>query len=279
MRHSDPQGEIVTIANQPEAYALVTGASSGIGEALARQLAAAGWRLLLTARSATKLAALGRELATPGGGCRTIAADLSNAEGVAAVLAYIEREGLMVELLVNNAGVGAAGEFAALPAGRQRQMLELNIQSLVALTHACLQPMRRRGRGMVVNIASVAGLQPVPYMAAYAASKAFVLSFSLALWAENRPCGVHVMAVCPGSTETAFFAAAGMRGGAPGAQSPEAVAQETLAAMAARRRLVITGGRNRVLAALVHWLPPAWVLAMAARFASSRVAAGVPPRP
>lgn len=274
MRHSSPQGRIVTIKNQHQGYALVTGASSGIGEALARRLAAAGWRLLLTARSEAKLAALARELAPSDGACRTITADLSNPQGVAAALAGLEREGLEVDLLVNNAGVGVAGEFAALDAARQRQMLELNIQSLVALTHACLQPMRRRGRGMIVNIASVAGLQPVPYMAAYAASKAFVLSFSLALWAENRRRGVHVMAVCPGTTETAFFAAAGMRRGGPGAQTPDAVARETLAAMAARRRLVITGGRNRAMAALVHWLPPAWVLAAAARFASSRLAAG-----
>lgn len=257
-------------------YALVTGASSGIGEALARKLASAGWPLLLTARSEAKLGALAQELSSRGGDCRTIVADLGQPQGLAAVRAYLERaaeQSLEVDLLVNNAGVGAAGDFAALDAARQRNMLELDIQALVALTHACLGPMRHRGRGMIVNIASTAGLQPVPYMAAYAASKAFVLSFSLALWEENRHRGVHVMAVCPGTTKTGFFAAAGMRGGGPGAQTPEAVAREAMAAMAARRRVVITGARNRAMARMARWLPPGLVLAAAARFAASRLRA------
>lgn len=263
---------------RPDGLALVTGASSGIGEAFARRLAADGWPLLLVARSQAKLQALAAEFIAAGGDCRVLAADLSRPGGVAAVQAFLAAGHLEVGLLINNAGVGAAGEFGELDLGRQQAMLELNVQSLAALTHACLGPMRRRGRGVIVNVTSIAGFLPVPYTAVYAASKAFVLSFSLALWAENRRHGVLVTAVAPGSTGTAFFASAGMTDAGPGAQSPQAVVAEAMAAVAARRRLVITGGNNRRMVRLLRWLPQRWVLAAATRFGAARClpAAGAP---
>lgn len=263
---------------RPDGLALVTGASSGIGEAFARRLAADGWPLLLVARSQAKLQALAAEFIAAGGDCRVLAADLSRPGGVTAVQALLAAERLDVGLLINNAGVGAAGDFGDLDLGRQQAMLELNVQSLVALTHACLGPMRRRGRGVIINVASVAGFLPVPYTAVYAASKAFVLSFALALWAENRRHGVLVTAVAPGSTGTAFFATAGMTDAGLGAQSPQAVVAEAMAAVAARRRLVITGRNNRRLVRLLRWLPRRWVLAAAARFGAARClpAAGAP---
>lgn len=259
-------------AAPPGAYALVTGASSGIGAAFARALSARGADLLLTARSAERLAALASELDAAGRPCRTFPADLSTADGVAQLLAWLAAERLPVELLVNNAGVGAAGEFAALDAARQNAMLALNIQALTALSHACLGAMLSRRRGAIVNVASAAAFQPVPYLAAYAASKAYVLSLSLALWEEARRGGVHVMAVCPGTTRTAFFATAGMTGGGPYVQTPEQVVAEALAGLARRRPLVITGGANRAMVAAGRWLPRRWLVAAAARLARARVA-------
>ncbi len=254
-------------------WALVTGASSGIGAALARQLAAAGWSVVLTARSADRLEALATEVSALGRACRVFVADLSATSGVEALLAFVAAEGLALELLVNNAGVGAGGDFATLAGPRQCAMLGLNVDALTRLTHACLGPMRARGHGAIINVASVAAFQPVPFMAAYAASKAYVLSLSLALWEENRGHGVHVMAVCPGSTDTGFFAAAEMSGGGPYQQTPEQVAAETMAALARRRPLVVTGGGNRAMVAAGRFLPRRWMLAAAARFARPRMRA------
>src|SRR5436190_12742818 len=191
---------------------LITGASSGIGEAFARKLATQGHDLLLVARSEDKLIALCNELGLNHDvRAQYYVADLSGPDAPARLLAETQERNLEIDLLINNAGFGSMGEFAALDLDRELNMIDLNVRSLVELTHLFLQPMRERKSGSIINVASTAGFQAVPFMATYAATKAFVLSFSEALWEENRTYGIKVMALCPGVTETHFFEASRMQ--------------------------------------------------------------------
>ena len=192
---------------------LITGASSGIGEVFARRLAGRGENVVLVARSEEKLNALCNELgrAAAGVNCQTIALDLSAAGAARQLFEETERRGLEVDTLVNNAGFGSMGDFLSLDLERELNMIDLNVKSLVELTYLYLAPMRKRRRGAIINVASTAAFQPVPYMATYAATKAFVLSFTEALWDENREYNIRVMALCPGATETNFFEAAGVK--------------------------------------------------------------------
>jgi len=192
---------------------LITGASSGIGEVFARRLAGRGENVVLVARSEEKLNALCNELgrAAAGVNCQTIALDLSAAGAARQLFEETERRGLELDTLVNNAGFGSMGDFLSLDLERELNMIDLNVKSLVELTYLYLAPMRKRRQGNIVNVASTAAFQPVPYMATYAATKAFVLSFTEALWDENREYNIRVMALCPGATETNFFAAAGVK--------------------------------------------------------------------
>jgi short-subunit dehydrogenase len=188
---------------------LITGASSGIGEAFARKLAERGHNLLLVARSEEKLIALCNELGRVKNiHAQYVAMDLSQPDAPARLFEETQERKLEVDLLINNAGFGSLGDFTELDLARELDMIDLNVRSLVDLTYRFLQPMRERKSGAIINVASTAGFQPIPFMATYAATKAFVLSFSEALWEENRPYGIKVMALCPGSTDTNFFAAA-----------------------------------------------------------------------
>jgi short-subunit dehydrogenase len=165
---------------------LITGASSGIGEVFARRLAERGENLLLVARSEDRLNALCNELGRARGvNCQTVALDLSEAGAARRLFEETQRRGLEVDTLVNNAGFGSMGDFMSLDVGRELNMIDLNVKSLVELTYLYLAPMRKRRRGHIINVASVAAFQPVPYMATYARPKAFVLSFSEALWDEK----------------------------------------------------------------------------------------------
>src|SRR5260370_32950637 len=130
--------------------------------------------------------------------------DLSEKDAPARLFEETQRRGLEIDFLINNAGFGSMGEFTKLDLERELNMIDLNIRSLVELTHRFLQPMRERKGGTIINVASTAGFQGVPFMATYAATKAFVLSFSEAVWEENRPYGIKVMALCPGVTQTGF---------------------------------------------------------------------------
>ena len=178
---------------------LITGASSGIGAAFARKLAARGRNVLLVARSEDKLVTLCNELGrTSGIRAQYFAIDLLEPDAPEQLLQETQRRDLLIDMLVNNAGFGSMNDFVKLDLARELEMIDLNVKSLVALTHRFLGPMRERKQGTILNVASTAGFQPVPYMATYAATKAFVLSFSEALWEENREHGVHVMALCPG---------------------------------------------------------------------------------
>lgn len=186
-------------------WALVTGASSGIGEELARQLAARGLSLVLTARSVDRLEALAAELGSSHGvGTRVIGADLAKADGIDALLSEVAKLGLPIDHLIGNAGFGTNGPFAEGDPDEQRRMVVLNCEAIVAITRALLPAMIERRRGGMIHVASTAAFQPAGTFAVYAATKTFVLHFTEALSEELRGTGVHAMALCPGPVPTGF---------------------------------------------------------------------------
>jgi hypothetical protein len=241
---------------------LITGGSSGIGETFARKLAAEGHDLLLVARSEDKLIALCNELGLNHNvRAQYFVLDLSAADAPARLLAETRERNLEIDLLINNAGFGSMGEFGELDLSRELNMIDLNVRSLVALTHLFLQPMRERQGGSIINVASTASFQPVPFMATYAATKAFVLSFSEALWEENRPYGIKVMALCPGVTDTGFFEASRMK--QPPARASQTSAQVVDVALRALKRgksSVISGWPNRITVETERLVPRALIL-------------------
>ncbi len=188
------------------ATALITGASAGIGAAFAQELAARQTNLVLVARSEAKLQQLAQQLQDKSKiQVDFVVQDLTEPAAAKAVFEAVTQKGLTIDLLINNAGFGEYGDFAKLDGEQQVKMIQLNILTLVDLTHQFLPGMRQRRSGGIINMSSVAAFQPMPYFSVYAASKAFILSFSEALWAENSSYGVHVLAVCPGPTDTNFF--------------------------------------------------------------------------
>lgn len=187
--------------------ALVTGASSGIGEEFARQLAARGHDLVLVARRADRLERLAEELPTQ---VRVLPCDLGNE--AATLASRVDELGVDIDLLVNNAGFGNHDRFWQIPESRDAMQVRLNCEAVVTLTRAFLPPMIERGAGGVINMASIFGFQPMPYEAVYGASKAFLLSFSAALRAELRDTGVRVLSVSPGPVATEFQETAGVGG-------------------------------------------------------------------
>jgi short-subunit dehydrogenase len=209
--------------------ALVTGASKGLGRALALELAGRGARLILVARSEGQLRELATEIQRRHGGedAEVIVGDLIAPDGPQQILRELSARGLTVDLLVNNAGAGDAGAFLKRPLEPQLRTIELNVNGLLALTHAIGGELVARGSGGIINVASVAGFLPLPFQATYAASKAFVVSFSESLAEELRGTGVHVMASHPGPIDTGFFdgTTATMQSGA---DTPERIAARTL---------------------------------------------------
>lgn len=189
--------------------ALITGASSGIGEALARCFARDGIDLVLVARGADKLKALASTLAQEFGvKAVALAADLSAPEAAATLAAGLRRRRIAIDVLVNSAGVLEQGGFASMPPRRVQPMIDLNVGGLTAMLLAFVPPMIERGRGRILNVASIAGFQPVPSLAVYAATKAYVLSLTESLAEELRGSGVTVTALCPGITATPMLSAA-----------------------------------------------------------------------
>jgi short-subunit dehydrogenase len=190
-------------ANKTRELALITGASGGIGEALAHCFAEGGFDLVLVARSRDKLQELGKILAERYGvTALALPSDLSVVGNVDKLAAQLARRKLLVDVLVNNAGVLEQGAFAALDPVRQQGMIDLNISALTAMLTRFVPPMVARGHGRILNVASIAAFQPIPGLATYAATKAYVLSLSEALAEELRPDGISVTALCPGITET-----------------------------------------------------------------------------
>jgi uncharacterized protein len=191
-------------------WAVVTGASSGLGREFARALASRGHPVLAVARRGERLRDLAAEVKAAGGELDPLVADLADAAGVESVLA--RAADAEVELLVNSAGMALYGPFSSFPFERERQLLRLNVEAVVALTCGLLPQMLERRRGGVINVASQMAFQPMPYFAAYAATKSFVLSFSEALAAELRGSGVRVTVVAPGFVRTEFADTAGSQG-------------------------------------------------------------------
>lgn len=239
--------------------ALVTGASGGIGEELARLFAADGHDLVLVARSADKLARLSEELSGRHGvSARVIARDLARASAPKEIFDELRRESVSVDALVNNAGIGSYGLFAETDLEQELELLQINIVALTHLTKLFLPSMLARASGYVLNVASTAAFQPGPLMAVYYASKAYVLSLSEALANETEGTGVRVSALCPGPTETGFVAAAGMGDSKlfdRAVMDARTVALEGYRGMLDGKTIVIPGFRNNLLARSIGFFP------------------------
>jgi short-subunit dehydrogenase len=246
------------------ATALITGASSGIGEQFAYALAREGYALALSARRTDRLQAVAAAAQARGASAVNIfPADLSQRPAPSQLYSQVTSAGLKVEMLVNNAGFGTRGRFDNLPLERELEEIDLNISALVALTHLFLPDMIAARKGTVINLASTASFQPVPHMATYAASKAFVLSFSQGLHHELAGTGVNVMALCPGATRTEFQAVA--KNETPWVPAAAYMDAETVVAQglraARRRRAVCVNGIMNSIAAEATRAAPRWLVA------------------
>lgn len=248
----------------PGRIAIITGASSGIGEAFAKALGGRGLQLIVTGRDAGRLAAVAEEVRSR---YRVqvdeVVVDLADPAGPEQIKAAMDALGLEPDLLVNNAGAGYIGTFTELPLEDQLAAIRVNVEALVALTALFLPGMLLRGQGGIVNTSSAAGMQPLPHYAVYGATKAFVNSFSQALWAEVRGRGVKIVAICPGPVaDTRFGQRAGgssldkFPGLAERRQIPrERVVDEALRGLEQGNPLVVPGLANRLLAGLATFVP------------------------
>lgn len=255
---------------------LITGASSGIGAAFARKLARRGRNVLLVARSEDKLVALCNELGRLSGArAQYVVMDLGEPHAPSQLFAETKTRGLEIDMLVNNAGFGSMGDFMKLDLARELEMIDLNVKSLVELSNRFLVPMRERRQGVIINVASTAGFQAVPFMATYAATKAFVLSFSEALREENRPYGIHVLALCPGVTDTNFFDAAKIdRPPMRTIQTAEEVVDAALRGVKRGRSTVISGWANWLTVEAERFVPRSLVTKVAAKALRSHLDSG-----
>lgn len=236
-------------------WALITGASSGIGAEFARRLAALGMHLVIVARRADRLNDLAAELyARHHTRCEIVTSDLSDPRESSALADHVAQRGIAIELLVNNAGFAVVSEVEKTDLDRVLQMLRLNVMTMTELTYRFLPGMLARGHGAIINVSSVTGFQPVAYMSAYAASKAFILHFTEALWAEAHDRGVTLTALCPGTTKTELFEIAGVPGWLKKRRlhSPEKVVRGALRAMEKRKQYYIPGWRNYLVTMLVR---------------------------
>jgi len=263
-------------------WAIVTGASGGMGAAFTRALARRGHPVLAVARSAESLARVADEVKKNGGFVETLAVDLASTAGVAAVVARAQALG-DVELLVNNAGLSTSGHFLDQSPDKEIQSIRVNVEALYTLTRKIVPAMVERKRGGILNIASIVAFQAIPYWTTYAATKAFVLAFGEGLSYELRSSGVRVVTVCPGFTRTGLYADSGVPGLAgrflPFA-TPEKVVRVALAAYDAGRVVRVVGVTNRLLA-FSGALTPRFILRwlMARMFAPTAAAARSSPPP
>lgn len=246
---------------------LITGASAGIGQALARVFARNGHALVLTARRHAELQALADEIAASGyTRPQVIVADLGQTDGPARLADALQKAGLEPSFVVNNAGFGLLGEAANLDRAHQLAMIDLNIRALTDLSLRWIDSITRH-RGGILNVASIAAFLPGPGMAVYHSTKAFVLSFTEALHEELKADGVRVCALCPGPVETEFFAIAGLPEDyipAMFVRTPERVAIEGYDGLMGGHRVVVPGGLNRLLSLLPRLTPRGLMLGLAA---------------
>jgi short-subunit dehydrogenase len=248
---------------------LLTGASSGIGAALARQLAGEGAKLVLVARRADRLAALAEELKRRGAGVTNIVADLTQSGACERVVAEARGAAGEIDILINNAGMGEYGRFLDQDAGSLDRMMTLNMTAVVRLTQLTLPEMVSRHSGHIVNVASVAGHMPTPYMTVYGATKAFVLSFSLGLWAEVRRKGVGVTCICPGPVRTEFFDRGGFEQRrsdfSRGALDADRLAAAACAKLKSKPAVYVPGVLNRVTVFMKRLMPTTTLVRLSAR--------------
>lgn len=236
--------------NLEKRTALITGSSGGIGEDFAVEFAKRKVNLVLVARREEKLVQLRTRLLalSPGLTIDVIAADLSVPGSAAELAAKIGDLGREIDILVNNAGVGQHGDFVKQGVAENASQIQLNCVTLVELAGLFMPAMTEKGRGLVINVASTAAFQPTPGMAVYGATKAFVLSFTEALWQETKSTGVRVFALCPGATETEFFARTGQEFLTTGRQTSQEVVATAMAAIDKSTPTVISGLRNALMA-------------------------------
>jgi uncharacterized protein len=260
------------------ATALITGASSGIGESFAYALARQNYDLVLVARRQDRLQGVAAKAIELGAGHIEIAVfDLGRRDAPRELQARLASVPIEIDFLINNAGFGTAGRFDRLPLEREIDEIELNVTALVALTRLFLPQMVERGRGTIINVASTAAFQPLPYMATYAATKAFVLNFTEAIAAETARSGVRIVALCPGPVRTEFQAMA--KNESPWLPAfvymdADTVVRQALAAAAHGRRVRINGRINAVGATATRLLPRSLVTAIAGRIYRNAGAAG-----
>jgi uncharacterized protein len=261
----------VIVSNNPKdrwskKWALITGASAGIGGELAKQLAAGGANLVLTARRTDRLEKLAAELlAKHGIRAETFSADLARPEAPHEIFDFTARKNIEVELLVNNAGFGAFGYGHEIPVARQMEMVQVNCSAVVALASLYLRGMIERRHGDILIVASVAAFQPVPFISAYAATKAFDLLFAEAIAEEVRPFGVRVCALCPGSTTTEFQQVAEQPDRSfRWPERADKVARVGLEGLARGKSCVISGARNILMVEAERLTPRRFVSRMAA---------------
>ncbi|MCC9608479.1 SDR family oxidoreductase [Blastopirellula sp. JC732] len=242
--------------------ALITGASSGIGAQFARELAARGMNLILVARNQAAMDKIADELrARHGVQVDVFPQDLSEPTAAANVFAHAEQLGWNVDLLVNNAGFVTYGPFESIDPAQEQAEIQVNIAALVGLTHAFLPGMLARRSGGIINNASLAGFQPIPYLTVYAATKAFVISFSVALRQECRGRNVRVLGLCPGTTKTEIFDRANANAAAVGIpRTVEQVVATALRAFDRNRSLVVDGVGNRIVSYFTK-IVPRWLAA------------------
>jgi short-subunit dehydrogenase len=251
--------------------ALVTGASTGIGREFAYICAENGYDVALVARSEGPLQALAADIQQKTGRTAWVfARDLSSPSAAKALHFDVECSGIVVDVLINNAGFGLAGKFWELPVDEQMEMVHLNIGALTHLTRLFLPGMIARRKGAILNVASTAAFQPGPLMAIYYASKAYVVSFSEAIYNEAREFGVTVTCLCPGPTKTEFVKRAGLSSAKlfsnGSVMSALEVAQIGWKALQAGKPLVVAGGMNAAMAFLTRFAPIQFTAAMARRF-------------
>ena len=254
-------------------YFLITGASKGIGESMAKICAQKGHNLVLVARSEKLLSDLAAQLQTTYGvSVEVFSCDLSTAESIDNLYAFTESKNIVVEALINNAGLGSCGAFVTLDRKRLQKEIRVNMEALTLLTHLYLPSMLKNKQGQILNIASTAAFQPGPYMSVYFATKAFVLSFSQALRHELRDTSITVTVHCPGPTESAFAADAGndktMLFASGNVASSTEVAQQAYQAMRRGQNVVVHGVLNRIAAQLAP-IVPTWITNRIATYLNS----------
>jgi short-subunit dehydrogenase len=249
--------------------ALITGASSGLGAEFAARFAARGANLVLVARRTDRLEDLARKLRDPDGiSVTTLSKDLSRAGAGAELREELAGRGIRIDTLINNAGFATSGPLVKEDPAVIASEISLNVASLVETTRAFLPEMLAAGRGALINVASTAAFQPVPGMAVYGATKAFVLSFTEAVAHETKESGLRVLALCPGATRTEFFDVLGSQAAAVGRlQGASEVIDTALRALDRRTTpvSVVSGLGNRLLAGIAQRLPRNISLAMAGR--------------